>query len=105
MAKPTKIGQRGEHPVARNLKTKGFQVELSPGSLGASDLKASKPRKNWFVQVKTSQGPQPAWPSPREIARLKAAATKANATPVVAQVSGNNPPEYRSAKNRRRLDP
>ena len=71
MAEPVKIGRRGENRVAQDLKGKGFQVKLSPGSLGPSDLKASKPRKSWFVQVKTSQGPQPAWPGPQDYPGLR----------------------------------
>jgi len=105
MAKPTKIGQRGESRVARGLRRRGGRVKTSPGSRGPKDHVWSNGRKKWYIQTKTSQKDRPAWPGREEMARLKRAAAAAGATPVVALVAGSNPPEYRSAKTRRRLKP
>lgn len=105
MPNRTKIGRQGEHRAARHLRGKGFQVKLSPGSRGPADLNASKPRKKWFVQVKTSQGAEPAWPSPKDAARLERTAARAGGTAVVAQIAGQGEPTYRSVKTRRKLKP
>jgi Holliday junction resolvase len=105
MPNRTKIGQRGEHRAARHLRRKGFEVKLSPGSRGPADLNASKPRRRWLVQVKASQEAKPAWPSPKDTARLERAAARTGGTAVVAQVAGQGEPTYRSAKTRRKLKP
>ena len=105
MANRMKTGQRGERRTARNLRRRGGQVTTSPGSRGPKDHVWVSGRKKWYVQTKTSQKGRPAWPGREEITRLTKAAAAANATPVVALVAAHSPPEYRSAKNRRRLNP
>jgi Holliday junction resolvase len=105
MANRARTGRRGEDRAAQSLRRSGFSVTRSPGSRGPSDLTAVKPRKKWRVQVKSSEGPRPAWPSGEEIGRLVGAATNQGATPVVGLVPGQRGPAFFSARTRRRLKP
>jgi len=98
-------GRRQETKVARSLRGHGASVKLSSGSRGAADLRACfSPTRNWNVQVKSSRGKSPAWPSPRDIGRLKTGASKSGANPVVCRVSRGSI-TYTSARNGRRLFP
>ncbi len=97
-------GQRGEDRVANSLRRRGFSVEQSPGSRGPADLKGNRGDRRWFVQVKSSSTGSPAWPNPQELGRLKSAASRADATPVVAQVTPRGI-TYKSGRNQRHLKP
>ena len=97
-------GMKGEQRAANSLRRRGFNVTRSPGSRGAADLDARAGGRRWLVQVKSSRGPNPAWPASNEVRRLNSMASKNNATPIVAQVSPKGI-EFFSARNRRRLRP
>lgn len=106
MAKsPYEEGREQEEKVARSLRARGAKVTLSPGSKGAADLVADFPSgSTWKTQVKSSKKGSPAWPSPKDLGRLKQGATKTNATPIVAEVTPEGI-EYFSARSGRKLKP
>ena len=104
MSKAHRIGVRAEERVVRDLQKHGAEVEQSPGSRGAADIKAEFPTgRKWYVQVKGTGDGSPQWPSSEELRRLKIAASRAGATPVVALVHEDEKVTYRSARNGRQL--
>jgi Holliday junction resolvase len=103
--KSSRYGQRQELKVARQLRGHGAKVTISPGSKGAADVKANFPSgKSWNVQVKSSRTGIPAYPSAKELGRLKISASRIGATPVVARVTQKGI-SYSSARSRRILKP
>ena len=105
MANQYKYGTDKEQKVARSLRSKGAKVEVSPGSRGPADIKATFPTgTKWNVQVKATRSGQPSQPSPRDLGRLKQSSTKSGATPVVANVTPGAI-EYKSAVSQRTLKP
>ena len=103
--KNSRYGQRQEQKVARQLRGHGAKVKMSPGSRGASDLKASFPSgRSWNVQVKSSRSGTAVSPSTKELGRLKISASRSGATPVVAKKTPKGI-TYRSARSGRKLNP
>lgn len=103
------LGARNEERVARSLRGRGASVCLHAGSRGpgATDLEAVFPSGTaWLVQVKSSRtcNKPPRCPSPADRGRLKARATRLNATPIVAYVQGSEI-AYESARSGRSIDP
>ena len=100
-----KYGRDKEMKIARSLRGGGAKVNVSPGSKGAADLDVQfKSGTRWKVQVKSTRSGKPSGPSSMDLGRLKQIATKSNATPVIAMVSGGET-EYRSARSGRKLNP
>jgi hypothetical protein len=100
-----RYGSKQEARVARSLRGYGAKVKRSPGSRGAADLRASfSPNRRWNVQVKSSRKQSPAWPSSKDMGRLKIGASRSRATPVVCRVTPRSI-RYTSARNGRRLFP
>jgi Holliday junction resolvase len=97
------IGRQAELKVARDLKKAGAKVELSPGSRGAADIRATFPGKKWDVQVKAGTNP-PTSLNGVDKQRLNQKATKSGTTPVLAIVKDNKI-EYRSTRCNRKLTP
>lgn len=98
-------GRAKEGKVAQSLRNKGASVKLSKGSKGAADLVAKFPSgTKWHVQVKATRQGEAASPTKQDIGRLKQAATKNNATAVVAKVSPKGV-EYKSARSGKTLTP
>jgi len=105
MANQSRFGTKGEQKVAQSLRYRGASVERSPGSKGASDLKAKFPSgTKWNVQVKTTRSGNAASPGSKDLGRLKQSATKEGATPVVAKVSPKGI-EFESARSGKTLTP
>lgn len=103
--KNSRYGRRQEQKVARQLRGHGAKVEVSPGSRGAADVKASFPSgRSWNVQVKSSRSGRAASPSTKELGRLKISASRSGATPVVAKVTPKGT-SYRSARSGKKLNP
>jgi len=103
--KNSRYGQVQERKVARQLKSHGAKVTMSPASRGPTDVKARFPSgKSWNVQVKSSRTGIPASPSTKELGRLKISASRSGATPVVAKVTPKGI-SYRSARSGRTLKP
>ena len=103
--KNSRYGRRQEQKVARQLRSHGAKVSMSPGSRGAADLKARFPSgKSWNVQVKSSRSGTPASLSAKELGRLKISASRSTATPVVAKVTQKGT-SYKSARSGRKLKP
>lgn len=105
MAKQYKYGREKEEKVAEVLRKRGAEVELSKGSKGAADLKATfKTGTKWNVQVKSSRSTKAASPSAKDAVRLKESATKSDATPVVAKVTAKSI-KFESLRSGRKLTP
>ena len=88
--------------MAQKLRKAGAEVKLSKGNKGAEDMVAQFSTKKWLIQCKATRSGQPQMHSTRELGRLKQKATKNNATPVIALVSGNDV-EFVSARSKRKL--
>lgn len=89
MANQKRYGMRKEEEIAAFLQRRGARVELSPGSEGPADIRATWPTgTKWAVQVKAARSGEPAMPSPRDLGRLKQSATLRGETPVLALMTG-----------------
>ena len=105
MAKNYEYGRNQEEKVARSLRGRGANVEVSPGSKGAADLKVEFPSgTKWRVQVKSTRSGEPPSPTPKDLRRLKQSATRSRATPVIATVSRGKI-EFMSTRSGRTLTP
>jgi hypothetical protein len=101
-----KFGRLKEEKVAKKLRDKGARVQLNEGSKGAEDGIAKWPSgKTWLWQSKATRNGKPKSLTKKEIGRLKQKATKKNATPVIAEVFGDNKIKFKSARNGRELKP
>lgn len=102
---PYEKGRDAELKIARSLRARGARVEVSKGSKGAADLKATFPTgRKWNIQVKSTGKGAPASVSTKNLGRLKQSATKSGATPVIAKVSRGEI-TYSSARSQRTLKP
>ncbi|RLB10868.1 MAG: hypothetical protein DRG63_13530 [Deltaproteobacteria bacterium] len=105
MTNQYKYGRSKEQKVAQSLRGRGAKVQLSPGSKGAADLNVTFPTgTKWKVQVKSTRNGNPAWPSPKDLGRLKQSSSRTGATPVIAEVSPKGI-QYKSARSGRSLKP
>lgn len=101
-------GLAAEQKVRRQLAGVGAKTTVHSASRGpgATDVEATWPTgTRWMIQVKSSSIGSAPWPTARELGRLKARATKARATAVVAQADADGTITYRSARNGTRLYP
>ncbi|NVL89540.1 MAG: hypothetical protein HWN69_00900 [Desulfobacterales bacterium] len=105
MANQYKYGTDKEQKVARSLRSSGAKVNVSKGSRGSADIKATfKTGTKWNVQVKATRSGKPSQPSAHDLGRLKQSSTKSQATPVVANVTPGGI-QYKSARSGRTLKP
>ena len=99
-----KYGRNKEKKVAKILKSKGFNTNLSPGSRGPSDIKAINGSRKWCVQVKSSRNVGDPHIIKEELRRLKIQATLSKGVPVIAEVNRGRV-KFISARTGRRLKP
>jgi len=100
-----RFGRLKEKAVAQKLRRAGASVTLSKGSKGAEDMIAIFKSKKWIVQSKATRKGIPNRPSSGDVGRLKQKATKNNATPVIAEVSGDGSIKFKSVRDGRELKP
>lgn len=101
-----KYGRNKERQVGKYLTKKGWDVWIARGSRGPCDLFAAKNFRKWCIQVKASRKTQITSSvfSSKAERRLKNAATRKKAIPVLALVAQNTVGFY-SVRNYRLLDP
>ncbi len=105
MANQYRYGRDKEKKVARSLRSRGAKVDVSKGSRGPADIKATfATGTKWNVQVKATRSGKPSQPNPQDLGRLKQSSTKSRATPVVANVTPGGI-EYKSARSGKTLKP
>lgn len=105
MVNQFRFGREKEKKVARSLRAIGASVNLSKASKGPADIQVTFPtRTKWLIQVKATRSGEPAAPPAKDIERLKKAALRAGATPVIADVIPKGI-EYTSIRSGRRLLP
>ena len=96
--------QAARDMVEDEFVRKGWQVDW--GTVGqAFDLVAWTQTRTWYVEIVAYRGDEPVSPTGRTLGRLKAAARRWNATPVVAFVRIIDPEsvEFRCGNGRREL--
>lgn len=101
-----KYGRNKEKQVGKYLIKKGWRVWIAKGSRGPWDLYAIKKSRKWCIQVKATRGMKTSTArlSPEAERRLKIAAARMKAIPVLALLAQNHA-WFLSVRNKRELDP
>jgi Holliday junction resolvase len=97
-------GRKGEKKIARKLRKKGYEVEVSSGSRGATDIRARKGSRKYNIQVKRTRKGQSSSVSANDVRRLKISASRQKAIPVVADIIRGKI-TFRSARSKRKISP
>ena len=97
-------GRRGEKSIAKKLRKKGYTVEVSQGSRGATDLRARKGSRRYNIQVKRTKKDRSPSVSPIDVRRLKISASRQKATPVIANIIRGKI-SFHSARSGKKIHP
>jgi Holliday junction resolvase len=103
-SKDIKHGFEREEGIARYLGRKGADVQVSPGSRGPYDVRATFDEQTWLIQSKASRLGSPRPPRWQERERLIHAAQKEGAEPIIA-LSENGRAKYYHAISGERVKP